>query len=54
MFAYLKGYVAYSGKDFVVIDVNGVGYKVYKLIRMNLKKRKLFKCLLIKSYQKMI
>ena len=29
MFAYLKGYVAYSGKDFVVIDVNGVGYKVY-------------------------
>ena len=29
MFAYLKGYVAYSGKDFVVIDVNGIGYKVY-------------------------
>lgn len=29
MFAYLKGEVAYSGKDFVVIDVNGIGYKVY-------------------------
>ena len=29
MFEYLKGYVAYSGKDFVVIDVNGIGYKVY-------------------------
>ena len=28
MFAYLKGIVAYSGKDFVVIEVNGVGYKV--------------------------
>ena len=29
MFAYLKGYSSYCGKDFVVIDVNGVGYKVY-------------------------
>ena len=28
MFAYLKGTIAYSGKDFVAIDVNGVGYKV--------------------------
>lgn len=29
VFAYLKGQVAYSGKDFVVIDVRDIGYKVY-------------------------
>ena len=28
MFAYLKGRVAYSTKDFVAIEVNGVGYKI--------------------------
>lgn len=28
MFSYLKGFIAYSGKDFVAVDVNGVGYKV--------------------------
>lgn len=29
VFAYLKGQVAYSGKDFVVVDVRDIGYKVY-------------------------
>lgn len=29
VYAYLKGTVAYSAKDFVVIEVAGVGYKVY-------------------------
>ena len=29
MYAYLKGTVAYSAKDFVVIEVAGIGYKVY-------------------------
>ncbi|HAX73701.1 MAG TPA: Holliday junction branch migration protein RuvA [Firmicutes bacterium] len=29
MFAYLKGTVAYFARDFVVVDVNGVGYKVF-------------------------
>jgi len=29
MFAYLKGNVAYGGKDFVVIEVHDVGYQVY-------------------------
>lgn len=28
MFAYLKGVVSYSTKDFVALEVNGVGYKV--------------------------
>ena len=29
MFAYLKGHTSYGGKDFVVIEVNGIGYKVH-------------------------
>ena len=29
VYAYLKGTVAYSAKDFVVIEVAGIGYKVY-------------------------
>ena len=29
MFAYLIGMIAYGGKDFIVIDVNQIGYKVY-------------------------
>lgn len=29
MFHYIKGYYAESGKDYVVIDNNGVGYKIY-------------------------
>ncbi len=29
MYAYLKGIVAYFARDYVVIDVNGVGYKVF-------------------------
>lgn len=29
MFAYLTGKVSYSGKDFVVIEVNQIGYKIH-------------------------
>lgn len=29
MFAYIKGTLEMKGNDFVVIDVNGVGYKIY-------------------------
>ena len=29
MFAYIKGNVAYSGKDFVVIETHQVGYKIH-------------------------
>ena len=29
MFYYIKGNVAYKGENFVVVDVSGVGYKVY-------------------------
>lgn len=29
VYAYLKGTVTYSAKDFVVIEVAGIGYKVY-------------------------
>ena len=29
VYAYLKGTVSYSAKDFVVIEVAGIGYKVY-------------------------
>ena len=29
VYTYLKGTVAYSAKDFVVIEVAGIGYKVY-------------------------
>ena len=28
MFSYIKGTLEYIGKDFVVVDVNGVGYKI--------------------------
>ena len=29
MYAYIKGILEFKGNDFVVIDVNGVGYKVF-------------------------
>ncbi len=29
MFAYIKGKLEYKGIDYVVIDVNGVGYKIF-------------------------
>lgn len=29
MFAYIKGTLEMKGNDFVVIDVNGIGYKIY-------------------------
>lgn len=29
MFAYLKGTLEYKGSDSIIIDVNGVGYRVY-------------------------
>ena len=29
MFAYLNGTIAYFARDYVVIDVNGIGYKVF-------------------------
>ena len=30
MYAYIKGILEFKGNDFVVIDVNGVGYRVAK------------------------
>ncbi len=32
MFAYIKGKLAIKGTDYVVIDVGGVGYKIYTTI----------------------
>lgn len=32
MFSYIKGTLEYIGKDFAVIDVNGVGYKIYTAV----------------------
>lgn len=29
MFAYIKGTLEIKGNDYVVIDVNGVGYKIF-------------------------
>lgn len=29
MYAYIKGVLEFKGNDFVVIDVNGVGYKIF-------------------------
>jgi Holliday junction DNA helicase RuvA len=29
VFAFLRGIVAYKGKDFIAVDVNGVGYQVF-------------------------
>lgn len=29
MFSYIKGTLEYIGKDYVVVDVNGVGYKIF-------------------------
>ena len=29
MYAYIKGNLAYTSRNFAVIDVNGVGYKIY-------------------------
>lgn len=29
MISYLKGKVIFKGKDFVILDVNGVGYKIF-------------------------
>lgn len=32
MYSYIKGSLEYIGKDYAVVDVNGVGYKIYTVI----------------------
>lgn len=33
MFSYIKGSLEYIGKDFAVVDVNGVGYKIFTAVQ---------------------